>query len=130
VGEALNISKRLVALAVGATVLAGLLAGPASAHPRTITSVSSAVDEEGVIYVHAFLNPDEHPGTMRITLKKKNAAGDWVAVKTKKAPYGGLGWGYFTTFNDVAGNKRCKGNAKFTSRNHPTLRKASPAFDC
>lgn len=79
----MNFSRRLVALAVGATVVAGLLAGPgecpqANHHKRL-------VDEEDVIYVHAFLNPEEHPGTMRITLKKKNAAGNWVAVRTKKA---------------------------------------------
>ena len=108
----------------------GLLAVPASAHKRTITNVSSSVDEEDVIRLFAFMDPEEHAGTMKLTLKKKNAAGDWVVVKTKKAPYGGLGWGFFTTFADVPGNKRCKPSAKFTSNGHPTLKKAGPAFNC
>ena len=82
-------------------------------------------DEENVIYVHAFQNPEEHPGTMRVTLEKRNAAGKWVAVKAKQA-YGGLGWGCFATFKDVAGNKRCKGHAKFTSRNHPDPKEGQP----
>lgn len=126
----MNFSKRLVAIAAVGMLATGALAGPASAHKRTITDVSSSVDEEDVIRIFAFLNPEEHAGTMRITLKKKNAAGDWVVVKTKKAPYGGLGWGYFTSFADVAGDKRCKGAAKFTSRDHPTLKKTSSGFDC
>ena len=129
-GETVKILGRLVAISAIATLAGGALAGPANAHKRTITDVSSGIDEEGVIYVHAFMDPEEHAGTMKITLKKKNGAGRWVAVRTKKAPYGGLGWGYFTTFADVAGNKRCKGLAKFTSRNHPSLKKTSPAFNC
>lgn len=126
----MNFSKRLVALAAVATLATGALAGSASAHKRTITDVSSSVDEEGVIRVFAFLDPEEHAGKMRITLKKKNAAGNWVVVKKKNAPYGGLGWGYFTSFANVPGNKRCKGQARFTSNNHPTLTKTSPVFDC
>ena len=123
-------SNRLVAMTVVGVLATGALAGPVSAHKRTITDVSSSVDEEGVIRLFAFMNPEEHAGTMKLTLKKKNAAGDWVVVRTKKATYGGLGWGYFTTFGKIAGNKRCKPAAKFTSNNHPTLRKAGPAFDC
>jgi len=90
VGETVKILGRLVAISAIATLAGGALAGPANAHKRTITDVSSGVDEEGVIYVHAFMDPEEHAGTMKITLKKKNGAGRWVAVRTKKAPYGGF----------------------------------------
>jgi len=122
--------NRLVAMTVVGILVSGALAIPASAHKRTITDVSSSVDEEDVIRLFAFLNPDEHAGTMKLTLKKKNTAGDWVVVRTKNAPYGGLGWGYFTSFGKAVGNRRCKPAAKFTSNGHPTLRKAGPAFDC
>jgi len=123
-------SNRLVAMTVVGILVSGALAVPASAHKRTITDVSSSVDEEEVIRLFAFMDPEQHAGTMKLTLKKKNAAGDWMLVKTKRAPYGGLGWGYFTDFGKVPGNKRCKPSAVFKSNNHPTLRKAGPAFNC
>jgi hypothetical protein len=129
-GKVLNFSKRLVALAAVAALTTGALAGSASAHKRTITNVSAGVDEKGTISLHAFLDPEEHAGKMLMTLKKKNAAGKWVVVKKKNAPYGGLGWGYFTNFADVPGNKKCKGQARFTSNNHPTLTKTSSVFNC
>jgi hypothetical protein len=72
----MNFSKRLVAIAAVGTLATGVLAGPASAHKRTITDVSSSVDEQDVIRIFAFMNPEEHAGTMRLPLKKKNAAGD------------------------------------------------------
>jgi hypothetical protein len=111
-------------------LVSGALVVPASAHKRTITDVSSSVDEEDVIRLFAFMDPEQHAGTMKLTLKKKNAAGDWVVVRTKKAFYGGLGWGYFSSFGKTVGNRRCKPSAVFTSNNHPTLRKSGVAFDC
>ena len=126
----MKFSNRLVAMTVVGILVSGALVVPASAHKRTITDVASSVDEEDVIRLFAFTDPEQHAGTMKLTLKKKNAAGDWVVVKTKKAFYGGLGWGYFTDFGKTVGNRRCKPSAKFTSNGHPTLRKAGPAFDC
>ena len=85
-GVSVKFSSRLVAMTVVGTLASGAIAVPASAHKRTITNVSSSVDEEGVIRLFAFMDPEEHAGTMKLTLKKENAAGDWVVVKTKRRP--------------------------------------------
>jgi hypothetical protein len=122
-------SRFLVVSAVAATLVGGALVGPAAAHSRAITEVYTSVWEDGTINTQAWLDRETHAGTMKITLKKRNAAGDWVAIATKKAVYQ-LGWGYTVNFSPVAGDKRCKAVARFTSNNHPTLTKASAAFDC
>jgi hypothetical protein len=126
----MKIAKPLLASAAVAGLVLGAFAGPAAAHKRSITQVYGADwPESNEVHTQAWLNPETHAGTMKTTLQKKNAAGDWVKIATKKATYQ-LGWGYTVNFNSVAGNKRCRAVAKFTSDNHPTISKASPAFDC
>ena len=60
------------------------LIGPAAAHKRSITQVYVNNDFDPIL-VGAWVEPECHPGTMKITLKKKNADGVWVNVITKKA---------------------------------------------
>ena len=101
---------------------------PAAAHKRSITEVYVNNDFDPIL-VGAWVEPECHPGTMKITLKKKNADGVWVKVITKRANCR-LGWGYTANFDALAGDKRCKAKAKFTSQNHATLSKTSDPFDC
>lgn len=122
-------TRHVVAGAAVVIVAFASLIGPAAAHERTITQVFATVWEDGSINTQAWLNPETHAGTMKTTLKKKNAAGDWIKIARKKATYQ-VGWGYMVTFDAVPGKKKCKAVAKFTSRNHPKLSKASPVFDC
>ena len=125
-----SIKSFLVLLVLGA-VTAMALAIPAAAHQRSISQVQpSFPDDADFFYLHAWPNPDQaHSGVMKLTLKKRNASGDWVKVKTKTVDYA-IGWGYFGDFKLVPGNKVCKGFAKWTAERHPTVRKASPPFDC
>jgi hypothetical protein len=128
-GETLKSTKWFIATALAATLIGGVLVGPAAAHKRTITQVYTDVWEDGAVHTQAWLSTETHAGTMKTTLKKRNAAGDWVNIATKKAVYA-IGWGYAATFNAVAGQKRCKAVARFTSVNHPTISKSSLVFDC
>lgn len=43
---------------------------------------------------------EQHAGTIKITLKKKNAAAEWVFVDRNTAGYA-VGWGYRHTFDQV-----------------------------
>lgn len=124
----MKFGKCLVASALVAGLLGIAMIGPAAAHKRVITDVFINTDYDNIL-VQAWVEPECHAGTMNITLKKRNSAGDWVAINTKKGVCQ-LGWGYTTNFNPPAGDKRCKAIARFNSNNHPTLSKASPIFDC
>lgn len=126
-----KLSRNLVGGVLLSAGLVGLApAGPALAHGRTITQVYTAVwEDSGVIHTQAWLDVDKHPGIMKTTLKKKNASGDWVFLHRKTAKWA-VGWGYVAQFPLVAGHKTCKAVAKFTSDNHPDLKKASAPFAC
>ena len=127
----MNFSKRLVATAAVGALALGVLVGPASAHTRNISQVYTANWEGGGgVNVQAWLKPmEKHPGTMKLTLKKKNAEGDWVVIGRATGKYQ-IGWGYTHTFDPVAGQKTCKALAKFTSDGHPNVSKASDPFKC
>ena len=123
-------SKFLVGIAAVATLIIGSLMGPAIAHTRYIDHIYTANWGEGGIHVQAWLKPmEKHAGTMKITLKKKNASGDWVFVDRQTAEYA-VGWGYAYTFDQVPGTKVCKAIATFKSDNHPDLKKAKSGFGC
>ncbi|MDQ4145711.1 MAG: hypothetical protein M3198_18590 [Actinomycetota bacterium] len=126
-------TKRLIATAAVASLAIATLAAPAAAHPRTITHTYAAVWEsdgqERWIDTQAWLSTETHRGKMMTTLKKTDAAGDWVFVGRKRATYR-IGWGYAATFDALAGDQECKASWRFTSENHPTLRKSSAPFTC
>ena len=126
----LNKSLRMLVAVLLGCVLTIPMVGPATAHTRRITQVYTADWGTGGIHVQAWLGPmEQHPGTMRITLKKRNAAGDFVLVDQARGIYQ-IGWGYMHTFDPVAGAQTCRAFAKFTSNNHPNISKASDSFSC
>ena len=124
----MKLSKLIVGSAVTVGLLIGGPVGPAAAHSRAITQVHTNTDHNNIL-VSAWVEPEGHPGVMKIALKKRNASGDWVLVARQRATYQ-LGWGYTTNFDPVAGRKRCKAVARLTSDNHPAITKASPVFAC
>ena len=125
-----KILKSFVGVLLSAGLVGGALVGPALAHARAITQVHTAVwEDSGVIHTEAWLDVDRHAGIMKTTLKKKNTSGDWVFVDRKRAQWA-AGWGYQANFDLIAGDRVCKAVAKFTSDNHPNLKKASAPFDC
>ena len=125
----MSLMKRLaVSIATGGLLL-GALASPAAAHPVTVDQMHIADFGSGGINTQMWLSPEDHPGTVKITLKKKNAAGDWVNVATKTATYQ-VGWGYTYTFNPVRGQTKCKAKGVFTKANHPRLSATSDVINC
>jgi hypothetical protein len=125
----LRSSRSVVVLAIAVGLLTGALLGPAAAHKRVFIQMYATTWEDGTVHTQAWLNPEKHAGIMRTTLKKKNSAGDWVKIATKKATFQ-LGWGYTVNFSPVAGQKMCKAIARHTAENHPTITKASDPFAC
>jgi hypothetical protein len=129
----MKLAKRLIGTAAVVGLVSGVLAGPAAAHRRVITQVYAETWVDGGTEHHidtqVWLSPEQHPGTVRTTLRMKNDAGDWVFVDRKRANFQ-LGWGYYARFDPIVGDESCKAFAKVTANNHPTLRKSSPAFAC
>lgn len=122
-------TKRLIsALATGALLVGGL-AAPASAHNVTLDQMYIANWDSGGINTAMWLSDEDHPGLVKITLKKKNAAGDWVNIATERATYY-VGRGYMHTFDPVPGNKRCKARGVFTKKNHKKVTGTSKVIAC
>ena len=125
----MSLTKRLVSsIAAGGLLFAGL-AAPAAAHKVTVNQMHIADFGSGGINTQMWLDPEDHPGTVKITLLKKNKAGDWVKVATKKAIYQ-VGWGYTHTFDPVKGKTKCKAKGVFTKANHPKLKATSKVIGC
>lgn len=122
-------TKRFVATAALATIAAGALAGPAAAHARQFEWVYSASTSDTEIRAQAELSTGKHPGTTRMTLKKR-VDGEWKFVAKKVARYGDDGY-YTATFSMVGGGEvKCKVWAKQTAKGHAPIQKASNSFDC
>ena len=123
----MGFAKRLVAAAAIATVALGAFSGPAAAHQREFKWVYSASISDAEIKAQAELTTGKHPGTVRMTLKKK-VDGEWKFVKRKVATYGDDG--YYTAMFSTLGDEKCKVFAKHTATGHSTIKKASNWFNC
>lgn len=130
------IARLLTSIAAGVLLL-GTLATPAVAHNVTLTQMhmseptfgTGGEEGKGGVNAQMWLSVEDHPGKVMITLKKKNAAGDWVNVARERATHQ-WGWGYTYTFDPVAGNKTCKVKGVFTRDNHTTVKGVSKAGPC
>lgn len=135
----MNINKRLAAtIASGGLLLTAALAGPAAAHNVKLEQMhmsepifgTGGESGDGGVNTQMWLSKEDHPGKVMITLKMKNAAGDWVnAFSPKRATYQ-LGWGYTHTFDPVPGDKICKAKGVFTKANHTTVKGTSKPGPC
>jgi hypothetical protein len=128
-GGTMSLKKRLVAVIASGGLFFGVFAAPAAAHNVTLEQMHIADFESGGINTQMWLSIEDHPGKVMITLKKKNASGDWVNVSTKEATYQ-PGWGYTKTFNPVAGNTKCKAKGVFTKKDHNTVKGTSDVISC
>jgi hypothetical protein len=115
--------RRGLAAALLGSVVAVAMVGPASAHAVQVSDVSGFENPEGGVFTDVFLSRQHNgSGIVRVTLFKRNAAGDpWINVDTRRArwmdgAYGGLY--YQAKFPLVRGDWQCKVRARFTAPNH------------
>ncbi|HYO61180.1 MAG TPA: hypothetical protein VEU29_04725 [Actinomycetota bacterium] len=120
-------SAKRFAAAAAATAALTLLSGPVAAHEREFKWVYGASISDEEIKTQAELTTGKHPGTVRMTLKKK-VDGKWVFVKAKAATYGDDG--YYTAMFSMLGGEKCKVWAKHTAKGHKTIKKAGNWFSC
>jgi hypothetical protein len=134
----MSLKKRLVSTIASGGLLVAAFAGPAAAHNVTLEQMymsaptfgTGGESGNGGVNAQMWLSIEDHPGTVMITLKKKNAAGDWVnAFSPKQATYQ-PGWGYTYTFKPIPGDKRCKAKGVFTKANHTTVKGVSKVGPC
>ena len=134
----MTLTKRLLASIASGGLLLGMLASPAAAHNVTLEQMYMSEPTfgegggtgDGGVNTQMWLSIEDHPGKVMLTLKKKNASGDWVnAFDPKQATYQ-PGWGYTYTFKPIAGDKTCKVKGVFTKTNHNTVRGVSDPGPC
>lgn len=100
---------------------------PVAAHERELEWVYGASISDTEIKAQTELSTGKHPGTVRMTLKKK-VDGKWVFVRAKAATYGDDG--YYTAMFSMLGGEKCKVWAKHTAKGHKTIKKAGNWFNC